>query len=145
MSTPPELTPAALAYLDGRDVHVRSSRRHGCCGGSAAIPTAEAGTPTDVEGLQHFDVADTSVYVDTHLNPGDKPWTIDVDGFARWRRLVVVGLDLATLADTPPTSSSHHRAPAPPLNRVDRSLHDHAGPPAAPLPPGAPCARTEHR
>ncbi len=116
MNAPPELTPAALAYLDGRDVHVRTSRRHGCCGGIAAIPTAGPGTPTDLDGLQRFDVAGTSIYVESHLNPDDQPWIIDVDGFARWRRLVVVGLDLTTLAETPPTLSSHQEVLTAPPN-----------------------------
>ncbi len=132
MSTPPELTPAALAYLDGRAVHVRSSRRHGCCGGYAAMPTAEPATTTP-DGLERFDVADTTIYVEPHLIPTDIPWTIDVDGFARWRRLVVLGLDSTTVNDARPTTgatdlTSDHRP------THETRTHSTATPPGAPRP-----------
>ena len=102
MNTPPVLTRAALALLDGRAVYVRSSRRHGCCGGAASMPTAEPGAPATLDGLERFDVSGTAVYVEPHMNPNDNSWAIDVDGFARWRRLVVLGLDLTAVTDAPP-------------------------------------------
>lgn len=92
---PPHLTASAHAYLAGRPVHVRSSPRHGCCGGSASIPVAEPGAPEELDDVERFEVSGTVVYVDQGLLGVDSSWTIDTDGFARWRRLVVLGVDLA--------------------------------------------------
>jgi hypothetical protein len=92
----PHLTEAALAHLAGRAVHVRSSPRHGCCGGAASVAVAEAGAPERLDGVERFEVSGTVVYVEQGLPGADGPWTIDIDGFARWRRLVVLGVDLST-------------------------------------------------
>ena len=54
------------------------------------MPTAEPGAPATLDGLERFDVSGTAVYVEPHMNPNDNSWAIDVDGFARWRRLVVL-------------------------------------------------------
>jgi hypothetical protein len=91
----PHVTGSAHAHLAGRPVHVRSSLRHGCCGGAASIPVAEPGAPEDIDGVECFEVSGTIVYVERGLVGADGSWTIDTDGFARWRRLVVLGLDLA--------------------------------------------------
>ena len=91
---PPQITESARALLGDRAVHVRASRRHGCCGGSAAMPVAEPGAPEDLGGVERFDVGGTDVYVDRRLTAAESSWTIDTDGFARWRRLVVLGVDL---------------------------------------------------
>ncbi len=87
----PQITESARALLAGRAVHVRASRRHGCCGGAAAVPVAEPGAPDDLDGVERFDVAGTEIYVDRRLSGASGSWTIDTDGFARWRRLVVLG------------------------------------------------------
>lgn len=93
--TPPHVTESARAHLAGRPVHVRASRRHGCCGGAAAVPVAEPGAPERLDGTERFEVEGTVVYVDRALFAADGAWTIDTDGFARWRRLVVLGVDLS--------------------------------------------------
>ena len=92
--SPPQLTASARALLAGRPVHVRSSRRHGCCGGSAAVPVAEPGAPELLDAVVRFEVSGTVVYVDRGVVAADGSWTIDTDGFSRWRRLVVLGVDL---------------------------------------------------
>ena len=91
---PPQITESARALLGGRAVHVRGSRRHGCCGGSAAVPVAEPGVPEDLGGVERFEVSGTAVYVDRRLAGTDATWRIDTDGVARWRRLVVLGVAL---------------------------------------------------
>ena len=93
--SPPHLTESAHALLAGRPVHVRASRRHGCCGGAASVPVAEPGTPETLDDVERFEVSGTVVYVDRGVVGADGSWTIDTDGFARWRRLVVLGVDLA--------------------------------------------------
>jgi hypothetical protein len=95
VASPPQVTASARTYLAGRPVHVRSSRRHGCCGGVASVPVAEPGSPEMLDDVERFDVAGTVVYVDRGLLGVDGSWTIDTDGFARWRRLVVLGVELA--------------------------------------------------
>jgi hypothetical protein len=92
---PPQITDSARALLDGRPVHVRSSRRHGCCGGAASVPVAEPGTPQTLDDVERFDVEGTEIYVDRGLPGADGSWTIDTDGFGRWRRLVVIGLPVS--------------------------------------------------
>lgn len=92
---PPHVTASARALLAGRPVHVRASRRHGCCGGAASVPVAEPGTPEILDGVERFEVSGTEIFVDRGLLGADGSWTIDTDGFARWRRLVVLGVDLA--------------------------------------------------
>ena len=95
VASPPHVTASAHALLAGRSVHIRSSRRHGCCGGAASVPVAEPGAPESLDGVVHFEVSGTVVYVDPDVLGTDNDWVIDTDGFARWRRLVVLGLDLA--------------------------------------------------
>jgi hypothetical protein len=92
---PPQITDSARALLDGRAVHVRSSRRHGCCGGAASVPVAEPGTPETLDDVERFDVSGIEIYVDRGLCGTDGSWTIDTDGFGRWRRLVVLGLPVS--------------------------------------------------
>jgi hypothetical protein len=93
--SPPHLTASAHALLAGRPVHVRSSRRHGCCGGAASVPVAEPGAPESLDGVEHFEVSGAVVYVDRDMLGTEHGWVIDTEGFAKWRRLVVLGLDLA--------------------------------------------------
>jgi hypothetical protein len=93
--SPPQLTASARELLAGRPVHVRGSRRHGCCGGAASVPVAEPGIPPALDGVERFEVAGTVVYVDRDVRATGPSWTIDTDGFARWRRLVVLGVGLA--------------------------------------------------
>lgn len=92
---PPHVTESARALLDGRPVHVRSSLRHGCCGGAASVPVAEPGAPEALDDVECLEASGIEIYVDRELPGTDGSWTIDTDGFARWRRLVVLGLDLA--------------------------------------------------
>jgi len=92
----PHLTASARTHLAGRPVHVRSSPRHGCCGGTASVPVAEPGAPVDLDGVERFEVAGIEIYVDRRLSGVGGSWTIDAEGFGRWRRLVVLGVDLAS-------------------------------------------------
>lgn len=92
---PPHVTESAQALLDGRPVFVRASRRNGCCGGTAAVPVAEAGAPEMLDGVDYFNVSGIEIYVERGLLGAGKSCTIDTDGFSRWRRLVVLDVDLA--------------------------------------------------
>jgi hypothetical protein len=107
---PHRITPSAVEFLAGRPVHVRTNRVHGCCGGHASIPVAEPGAPERLDDAERYQVSGTVVFVDKDVERTNDTWIIDTDGFARWRRLVVLGLELA-----PPTvtSDSHAGIPRP--------------------------------
>lgn len=98
MIPPPTITDAARAHLDGRPLVVRTSLRHGCCGGRAVLSVAEPGPPRDPDGYRSVDADGVQVYLDRRLDDPaerwDGPWRVDVDGLWRWRRLVV--LDAST-------------------------------------------------
>ena len=92
---PPRLTASALDHLAGRPVHVRSSRRHGCCGGVVLVPDAQIAPVEPPADADRFEVSGTTVYVERTLRGACGSWVIDTDGFARWRRLVVLGAEVA--------------------------------------------------
>lgn len=97
MTMPAAITDAARAYLDGRSVVLRSSPRHGCCGGTALLPVVEVGPPADPTSFEHADVLGVEVFVDGRLDDVEW-WTIDLDGLLRWRRLVVRDAEPAELS-----------------------------------------------
>jgi hypothetical protein len=108
MTAPAAITDAARCYLSGRSVVLRSSPRHGCCGGMALLPVVEIGPPDDPTGYERVDMAGVEVFVDPRLDDVEW-WTIDLDGLLRWRRLVVrdaVSGDLADRADAAEGQSS---------------------------------------
>ncbi len=94
--TEARLTDDAIAYVRGHGwvVMVRSSQRRGCCGGVVGVPVAELGEPERVEGFDVIDRDGVRLYVERRLaaTPGESV-TIGIEGFARWRRLWVSGLE----------------------------------------------------
>ncbi|MDZ7749758.1 MAG: universal stress protein [Halofilum sp. (in: g-proteobacteria)] len=85
------LTEAARDWVRARGgaLTVRASPQHGCCGGHAAVPQAEARTPDAPEGYDCFAVDGVTVHLASGLAPG--PYRVDLEGFWRWRRLTVAG------------------------------------------------------
>ncbi|WP_018869020.1 CC/Se motif family (seleno)protein [Thioalkalivibrio sp. ALgr3] len=85
------LSDAARDWLAGRDAEMtlRLSARHGCCGGQAGVPVAEPGAPRSTEGYARTQIEGIHVYVAEDMGPG--PYRVDLEGFFRWRRLVVEG------------------------------------------------------
>ena len=89
------LTPAARRWTmeRGGAITLRHSTRHGCCGGRARVPVAEAGPPqnpqdyleTAIDGVHVFSPPD-------FVSDDDRTVTIELAGFWRWRRLVVEGI-----------------------------------------------------
>jgi hypothetical protein len=65
------------------------------------VPVAEAGTLRSLDDAERFEVSGAVVYVDRDVSRTGDTWVIDTDGFARWRRLVVLGLALAPVTDVP--------------------------------------------
>lgn len=85
------ISAAARAWLreNGGVLTVRLSVRHGCCGGSAAVPVAEARRPDDAELFLEEDIAGVKTMIAPELR--DIPLSIDIDGVGGWRRLSVQG------------------------------------------------------
>ncbi|WP_018864025.1 CC/Se motif family (seleno)protein [Thioalkalivibrio sp. ARh3] len=85
------LTEAAREWLAGQggEVVLRLSKRHGCCGGQAAVPVAEPGAPRNADGHSEREIDGIRVHLADGLGRG--PYRIDVEGLFRWRRLVVEG------------------------------------------------------
>lgn len=85
------LTPAARDWVrrHGGSVTVRAAPQHGCCGGHAAIPMAEPRVPEAPEAYHVETVQGVTVYLAKALAEG--PYRVDLEGFWRWKRLVVEG------------------------------------------------------
>lgn len=84
------------AYLrrHGGDLTVRSSPRHGCCGGTVAVPVAEAGVPRDAAAYVLEACEGVRVYLERELlDASDGPLRIELEGFGPWRRLWVSGVE----------------------------------------------------
>jgi len=86
------LTPAARQWIldHGGAVTIRHSPRHGCCGGRALLPVADAMTPTDEAAYEREVIDGVTIHRARSLT-GPDVVTIDLAGFWRWRRLVVEG------------------------------------------------------
>lgn len=85
------ISDAARAWLNahGGVLTLRAATRHGCCGGSAGVPVAEARTPDDVAGYENCDEAGLRIWRESGL--ADVALVVDLDGLGRWKRLVVEG------------------------------------------------------
>jgi len=84
-----------VAYLaaHGSAVTLRGATRHGCCGGTVAVPVAEAGAPAATERYEVVERDGVRVFIERELAAGASgTLTIGVEGFARWRALWVEGL-----------------------------------------------------
>ena len=84
------------AYLAGHGgaVTVRGAIRHGCCGGTVIVPVADAGAPDDAAGHALAERDGVRVFVERALLTGATTrLRIGVEGFGRWRRLWVEGVE----------------------------------------------------
>lgn len=71
----------------GGAVTLRVAPQHGCCGGHAAVPVAEARMPEAPADFEHDTIEGVDVYRTPRLSEG--PYRIELEGFWRWRRLTV--------------------------------------------------------
>lgn len=86
-----QLTPAARAWVLARGgvITLRAMPQHGCCGGHAALPVAEARVPGVPADYAVETIDGVTLYRAPALTAGC--YRIDVEGFWRWRRLTVEG------------------------------------------------------
>jgi len=75
----------------GGSVTLRGSRRHGCCGGTAFVPTAEPGAPPDVGEYHSVQVDGVTVFLRSDVAIGSEPLVIGLDELFRLKRLRVEG------------------------------------------------------
>nr|MBA2671599.1 hypothetical protein [Gemmatimonadota bacterium] len=75
----------------GGSVTLRGSRRHGCCGGTAFVPVAEAGSPPDTAGYRAIDVDGIELFLQKDVEIGSEPLVIGLDKLWRLKRLRVEG------------------------------------------------------
>lgn len=73
----------------GGAVTLRRSPRHGCCGGTALLPVAEARTPATPDDWIERQIDGVTVYVARELEAQAGPLSIRAEGFGHWRRLFV--------------------------------------------------------
>jgi hypothetical protein len=91
---PPTLTAAAVEHLAGRPLVLRASTRNGCCGGRAAVPVAEVGTPSPPDGYAVAAAGPVRCFVAPELaGQRIESWTVDAVGIGRWRRLYLDGTE----------------------------------------------------
>ncbi|MEX2672634.1 MAG: CC/Se motif family (seleno)protein [Phycisphaeraceae bacterium] len=86
-----QITHAASRWIaeHGGTLTLRTSPRHGCCGGTAAVPVAEAKIPPNPDAYTRIEIDGVQVYADPVLTGTQKPMTIDLTGFWRWHRLTI--------------------------------------------------------
>lgn len=85
------LTPAAHDWVrqHGGALTLRAMPQHGCCGGHAAVPAAEARVPEAVDDYDVLTCDGVTIYRARALAEG--PYRVDLEGFWRWQRLTVEG------------------------------------------------------
>jgi hypothetical protein len=87
------IEPDARRFLAerGSAVTLRGSRRHGCCGGTAFVPVAEAGPPAERAGYRSMEVDGITIYFQSDVAIGIEPLVVGLDALWRWERLRVEG------------------------------------------------------
>ena len=73
----------------GGAVTLRAAPQHGCCGGHAGVPVAEARVPDQPADFERMVIDGVHVYCAPELAEG--PYRIELEGFWRWHRLTVEG------------------------------------------------------
>jgi hypothetical protein len=87
---------AALVYLAAYQnaLMLRTSPRHGCCGGTVLVPVAEPGIPQTQTNWHRLKQGDLTIYLEDGLViPPGTVLRIRVDKFLNWHRLWVEGLE----------------------------------------------------
>ena len=94
------LDPAARDWLLAREgaVTLRRSVRHGCCGGSAAVPVAEPGVPASTQDYAAREVNGIKVFLAAGLQR-EGELHIRLEGFLGMKRLFVEGAGLASAGE----------------------------------------------
>lgn len=93
-----DITPPARRFIGrkGGHVMVRPSPRNGCCGGMVLLPVVDPGEPRERQSYRQVHQDGITVHIDSSFLQNAAPpgsLTIGLDGFWRWRKLWVAGLE----------------------------------------------------
>ncbi len=89
-----DITPEAADYIreKGGAVMLRSTLKHGCCGGRVELVKAEAGKPRPEDDFERFDIAGITLYAERGLaDELHQPIRIGLDRLFKLRSLNVQG------------------------------------------------------
>ena len=103
MQQPPiTISEQAKAWLQDRGgaLTLRYSTRHGCCGGSMSLPVADPEAPKDAEGYTRHKIGDLDIYIAKNVAADGQEIRIGLEGFWKWRRLTVDGVEIASAAQS---------------------------------------------
>jgi hypothetical protein len=85
---------AFIKEQHGSAVALRTSPRHGCCGGTVWLPIIEPGVPEKQDGWQKFDVNGIEIYCEPGLDlPQETSLKIGLDKLLFWQKLWIEGID----------------------------------------------------
>lgn len=90
------LSPEAAAYVRERGgvLTLRRTPRHGCCGGTVALPIAEVGAPPDAAAFVRHDLDAPGGPLTLFVEPGlSEPLCVGLDRLFGLRSLFVEGAD----------------------------------------------------
>lgn len=93
---PIDISPGAAAYIreKGGVVMLRSTLKHGCCGGRVELVKAETGEPIDAAPFDKFDRDGLELFVERGLIEDlNQPITIRLDNLLGMKGLYVEGAD----------------------------------------------------
>jgi hypothetical protein len=89
--------PEAAAFLKeqhGSAVALRTSPRHGCCGGTVLLPVVEPGVPDKHHGWQKFEADGIEIYCEPGLDlPEEASLKIGLDKLLFWQKLWIEGIE----------------------------------------------------
>jgi hypothetical protein len=87
----------ALAYLKEQhngELMLRTSPRHGCCGGTVILPVLEPGAPPEGQAWPRVEQEGVSIYIEPGVDlPDGATIHIGLDRFLKWHKLWIEGLE----------------------------------------------------
>jgi hypothetical protein len=94
---PVKIDPNALEYLKTQhngQLMLRTSPRHGCCGGTVILPVLEPGAPDSTENWGFLEHEGVHMYIEPGVVlPTDAVVHIGLDSFMKWHKLWIEGLE----------------------------------------------------
>jgi hypothetical protein len=94
---PLRIAPEALAYLKEKhhgELMLRTSPRHGCCGGIVILPVLEPGVPENQQDWPIIEYEGVRIHIEPGVTlPPDTLIHIGLDSFMKWQKLWIEGID----------------------------------------------------
>jgi hypothetical protein len=91
------IAPDAIDFLKAQhngELTLRTSPRHGCCGGTVMLPVLEPGAPPAAQDWPVFKQDGLVIYIEPGVDlPPGAAVRIGIDRFFKWHRLWIEGLE----------------------------------------------------